>query len=216
MYDSDRNNITNPRHLKSKAEKLAYLQRKMSKKKKGSNNRNKCRIRLTRQYEKLVNTRDDFWHKTSRYYVNKYDAVAVEDMPITNMVHGNLGKHILDASWGKFRQFVSYKAENAGKLYVPVNYRGTTQRCSQCQTEVRKELKDRIHNCPVCGFEVPRDYNSALEVKRLGWIEIQKLHSHRIGQELPESTPVEMLAIPHQRQPASLKQEAPSSKSVRI
>jgi putative transposase len=173
----------------------------MSKKKKGSNNRNKCRIRLARQYEKLTNTRDDFWHKLSRQYVNNYDAIAMEDMPITNMVHINLGKHILDASWGRFRQFVSYKAENAGKLYVPVNYRGTTQRCSQCGETVKKKLKDRIHKCSNCEFVASRDYNSALEVKRLC---LQK-----IGQELSESTPVEMLALPRQRQPASLKQESP-------
>jgi len=202
IYDSEGNKVGNPRHLKNKSEKLAHLQRLMSKKKKGSNNRNKCRIRLVRQYEKLVNTRDDFWHKLSRQYVNNYDAIAMEDMPIINMVHGNLGKHILDASWGKFRQFVSYKAENAGKLYVPVNYRGTTQRCSKCGATVKKELCDREHKCK-CGFVAPRDYNSALEIR--------KLCLQQIGQGLSESTPVEMLALPHQRQLASPKQEAPSN-----
>ena len=201
VYDSDGNKITNPRHLKKKAEKLAHLQRRMSKKKKGSNNRNKWRIRLARQYERLVNTRDDFLHKISRYYVDNYDGIAMEDMQITNMVHNKLAKHILDASWGRFRQFISYKAESAGKLYMPVSYRGTTQRCSQCGVIVKKELCDREHKCSNCGFVVPRDYNSALEIKRLC---LQK-----IGQELSESTPVEMLALPHQRQPASLKQEAP-------
>ena len=201
VYDSDGKQISNPRHLKKQAEKLAFLQRKMSNKKKRSNNRNKWRIRLARQYEKLANTRDDFLHKISRHYVNSYDAIAMEDMPIINMVYNKrLAKHILDASWGRFRQFVSYKAESAGKLYMPVDYRGTTQRCSQCGAKVKKELWDREHKCE-CGFEVPRDYNSALEIKRLC---LQK-----IGQELSKSTPVEMLALPHQRQPASLKQEDP-------
>ena len=189
IYDSDGNKITNPRHLKKKAEKLAHLQRKMSKTKKGSSNRNNWRIKLARQYEKLVNTRDDFLHKTSRYYVNNYDAIAMEDMPIINMVHNKkLAKHILDACWGRLRQFVSYKAENAGKLYVPVNYRGTTQRCSQCGAIVKKELGDREHKCDNCGFIVPRDYNSALEIKRLCLLEIR--------QELPKSTLVEMEALP--------------------
>ena len=199
VYDSDGNKIDNPRNLKKQAEKLAYLQRRMSKKKKSSNNRNKCRIRAARQYEKLTNSRDDFLHKLSRAYINNYDAIAMEDMLINNMVHTKLAKHILDACWGKFRQFISYKAENAGKLYMPVNYRGTTQRCSNCGNEVRKELYDREHKCS-CGLEISRDYNSALEIKRLC---LQK-----IGQELPKSTLVEMKALPLMRQLLSEKQEA--------
>ncbi len=201
IYDSEGNNIPNPRHLKKKADKLSQTQRQLSKKKKGSNNRNKARINLARQYEKLTNSRDDFLHKQSRYYVDNYDAIAMEDMVITNMVHNNLAKHILDSCWGRFRQFVSYKAENAGKLYVPVDYRGTTQRCSQCGEKVKKELKDRMHICPYCGFIAPRDYNSALEIKRLC---LQK-----IGQELPESTLVEMKPLLTCGQVSSEKQEAP-------
>ena len=188
VYDSDSNKIANPRHLKKKAKKLAHLQRRMSRKKKKSNNRNKWRVRLARQYEKLVNSREDFLHKLSRYYVNNYDAIAMEDMPISDMVHNNLAKSILDSCWGKLRQMMAYKAEWAGKLYVPVDYNGTTQRCSQCEGLVPKDLWEREHKCPNCGFEVPRDYNSALEIKRLC---LQK-----IRQELPESTPVEMEALP--------------------
>lgn len=188
IYDSDNNKIESPRHLKKIAERLVHLQRRMSKKKKGSNNRNKARIKLARQYEKLVNIRDDFLHKISRYYVNNYDVIGMEDMTITNMVHGKLAKGILDACWGRLRQFMSYKAENAGKLYMPIDYKGTTQRCSQCGEIVHKELKDREHKCSNCGFAVPRDYNSALEIKRLMLIEI--------GKGLSESTPVEMEALP--------------------
>ncbi len=189
IYDSDNNKIENPRHLKKQAKKLAHLDRKMLKKKKGSKNREKARIKLARQYEKLTNTRDDFLHKISRYYVNNYDAIGMEDMNITNMVHNKkLSKSILDASWGKLRQFMSYKAENAGKLYIPINYRGTTQRCSQCGETVKKGLWDREHKCNNCGFIAPRDYNSALEIRRLMLI--------GIGEELPKSTLVEMEALP--------------------
>ena len=188
VYDSDNNKVTNPRNLKKTAEKLAKEQRRLSRKKKGSKNRIKARFTVARQYEKLVNTRDDFAHKLSRYYVNNYDAIGMEDMPITNMVHNKLSKHILDACWGRLRQFISYKAENAGKLYMPINYKGTTQRCSQCGADNPKELWQREHKCHSCGFEVPRDYNSALEIRKLMLIEI--------GQELPKSTPVEMEALP--------------------
>jgi len=204
IYDSDNNKITNPRHLKKRAEKLAHLQRRLAKKKKGSSNRLKARIRLARQYEKLVNSRDDFLHKVSRYYIDNYDAIGMEDMPIPNMVHNHkLSKSILDASWGKLRQMMTYKAEWAGKLYVSVNHKGTTQRCSQCGEIVPKELWDREHKCSNCGFEAPRDYNSSLEIKRLCL--------EKIRQELPESTLVEMEALPLMRQLPSEKQEAITS-----
>ena len=189
VYDSDNNKVSNPRHLKKKAEKLSKEQRKLSRKIKGSNNRIKARFSVARQSENLVNTSDYFLHKLSRHYVTNYDAIGMEDMPIINMVHNKkLSKHILDACWGRLRQFISFKAENAGKLYVPINYRGTTVRCSQCGADNPKELWQREHKCHSCGFEVPRDYNSALEIKRLTII--------KIGQELPELTPVEMEALP--------------------
>lgn len=171
----------------------------MSKKKKGSNHRNNWRTKLARQYERLTDSRNDFMHKTSRYYVDNYDAIAMENLVITNMVHSKLGKNILDSGWGRLRQFMYYKAENAGKLYIPVDYRGTTQRCSQCGDKVHKELKDREHRCS-CGFIAPRDYNSALEIKRLC---LQK-----IGQELSESTHMEMRPILSE-QVSSVKYEAP-------
>ncbi len=185
VYDSDGNAIKNPRHLKMYQEQLSKLQRRMSMKKKRSINKNKQRIKVARLYEKITNVRNDFLHKLSCYYVNNYDAIGMEDM-LMSLKKDIFAKSKADASWGKFRQFIAYKAESAGKLFVPVPYRGTTQRCSQCGEIVHKELQDREHICS-CGFTAPRDYNSALEVKRLCL--------KKIGQELPESTPVEMEAL---------------------
>ncbi len=188
VYDSEGNAVKNPRHLDKYKEQLAKLQRQLSRKNKKSINRNKERIRVARVHEKIVNCRNDFLHKLSRYYVDNYDAIGMEDMPMT-FKNDIFAKSKQDASWGKFRQFIAYKAESAGKLFVPVPYRGTTQRCSQCGQKVHKELWDREHKCP-CGFIAPRDYNSALEIKRLTLKKIE------IGRELPESTPVEMKTLP--------------------
>jgi len=139
---------------------------------------------VAKQYEKIKNTRNDFLHKLSRYYVDNYDAIGIEDLQICNMVYNkHLSKSILDASWGKFKQFISYKAERAGKIVVPVNHKGTTQRCSQCGNKVEKKIWNRKHKCLSCNFETPRDYNSALEIKRLMLIEI--------GQGLSEFKPAE-------------------------
>ncbi|MBU2638392.1 MAG: transposase [Nanoarchaeota archaeon] len=188
VYDSEGNAVKNPRHLNKYKEQLAKLQRQLSKKKKKSINRNKQRIKVARMHEKIANSRNDFLHKLSHYYVSNYDAIGMEDMLMT-FKSDIFAKSKSDASWGKFRQFIAYKAESAGKLFVPVPYKGTTQRCSQCGETVHKELWDREHNCP-CGFIAPRDYNSALEIKRL------MLKKLEIGQELPKSTSAENRALP--------------------
>lgn len=186
VYDSDGNSTKNPRHLKQNEERLIHIQRLLSRKKKGSNNRAKWCIRVARQHERITNIRNDFLHKLSHHYITNYDAVGMEDMTMT--VEGDVfAKSKMDASWGKLRRMIAYKAEMAGKLFVPIETRGTTQRCSQCQTIVPKHLWDRMHNCPICGFVAPRDYNSALEIKRLALIEI--------GWDTAESTHREMEAL---------------------
>ncbi len=201
LWDSDNHITHNPKYLNKYAEQLARCQRRMSHKKKASNNKNKFRIKLARRYEKLANTRIDFIHKITRYYADNYDAIGMEDIDYSKMAKGQFGKSFLDACCGSIRQHMAYKVESTGGLFVAVNHRGTTIRCSQCQTEVRKEIWEREHNCPKCGISIPRDYNSALEIKRLT---IEK-----IGQELSESTPEKMIALHCKVQQSSMSQEAP-------
>lgn len=188
IYDSDNNSIINPRNLKQREKRLKHLQRLMSSKQKKSNNRNRHRIHLARRYEALSNSRDDFAHKVSRYYANNYGIIAFEDMNISNLSKGMLSKSINDAVLGKIRQYTTYKADNAGGRVVLVKTAGTTIRCSQCGADNPKKLSEREHNCWNCGFVVPRDYNSALEIKRLC---LEKLR-----QELPEGKHLEMEALP--------------------
>lgn len=200
VYDSDNHKTENPKFLKKYEEQLAKCQRRLSKKNIGSENRNKIRKKLARKYEKLTNTRNDFIHKLTRYYSDNYDAVGMEDMPITSMVRGRFAKSLLDACCGKIRQQMRCKVESTGGAFVAVNYRGTTTRCHQCGNEVRKEIRERQHNCPVCGLSVPRDYNSALEIRRLTLREL--------GLERPKKTPEEMGALHQKVQQPSLSQEA--------
>lgn len=188
LWDSDNVKTPNPKYLNKYAKQLASCQRKMSHKKKGSNNRNKFRIRLARRYEKLTNVRTDFIHKVTRYYADNYDAVGMEDIDYSKMAKGQFGKSFLDSCCGKIRQQMLYKVESTGGRFVAVDYKGTTIRCNQCQTRVEKELWERMHNCPTCGISIPRDYNSALEIKRLALI--------KLGLERPESTLEEMKALP--------------------
>ena len=103
LTDSEGRQIENPRLYEKTLERIRIEQKRLSKKKKGSKNYEKQRKKLAKKYEKLVNQRDDFLHKLSRFYVENYDVICVENLNIRNMVrNGNLAQKILDASWGKF------------------------------------------------------------------------------------------------------------------
>ena len=128
LTDSDRRQIENPKFYEKTIQKIKQLQKNLSRKQKDSKNREKARVKLAKAYEKLVNQRKDFLHKLSRYYVNNYDVIVVEDLHIKNMVRNhNLAQKILDASWGEFMQMLSYKAESASRIVKRVNPRGTSE-----------------------------------------------------------------------------------------
>ena len=149
LSDSDGRQIENPKFYEHSLERVQKAHRALSRKKKVSKNRAKARVKLARAYEEVVNQRDDFLHKLSRFYINNYDVICIENLNIEGMVRNhNLAGKILDASWGKFLQMLSYKAENAGRVLVKVNPRGTS-----------KEYK---HG------ELDRDYNATLNILERG------------------------------------------------
>jgi putative transposase len=161
---SDGNVIPNPRISR---EQVAKCQRKHSKKK-----TEKTRRALQKSWKRLVNRREDFTHKLSRFLVNKYDCIVVEDLNIQRMVtsdktNRNLNREVMDATWNSFIQKLIYKAESAGKRVVKVDPAYTSQRCSQCGEIVAKDLSVRIHSCPTCNLTIHRDLNAALNIKAL-------------------------------------------------
>jgi len=128
LTDSDGRQIENPKFYEKTLERIRVAQHWLSRKKKSSKNYEKQRIKLAKLYEKLTNQRDDFLHKLSKFYVSNYDVICVENLNIGNMVRNhNLAQKILDASWGKFLQLLSYKAASAGKVVVKVDPRGTSE-----------------------------------------------------------------------------------------
>ena len=91
----------NPKYYGRTLERIRVIQHWLSRKKRGSRNYEEQRLKLARLYERLVNQRDDFLHKLSRFYVNNYDVICVENLNIKNMVRNrSLAQKILDASWG--------------------------------------------------------------------------------------------------------------------
>ncbi len=184
LTDSDGNVVENPRFLEEKEEKLKKEHRNLSRKEKGSKNREKQRVKLGKAYEKLVNCRRDFIHKLTTAYVESYDTIILEDLNIDEMCEGSrYAKSNLSASWGLFKELLLYKAESAGVEVVLVDPKGTTQECNQCGSVVPKRIWNREHKCPECGFETTRDHNSALNIKKRGL--------NKLGRGQAESTPVD-------------------------
>lgn len=166
---SDGTIIDNPRFYRKTEKRLGGLQRNLSRKKKGGNNRNKARLKVARLHEKIQNQRRDFLHKASRMIADKYETVYVEDLKIQNLVRNrHLSKSISDAGWGDFTRMITYKELQSGGRIVYVNPRNTTQNCSQCGELVKKTLSDRIHECPYCGLKMDRDLNASRNILRIG------------------------------------------------
>jgi len=164
---SDGEQIKSPQFLRKSEEKLKRKQRDVSKKKRGSNRRRKAVRELARLHEKITNQRRDYAHKQSRRLVNEYGLIAFEDLNIQGMIQNHrLAKSIADSGWNGLVQFVTYKAESAGRRVVLVNPYLTSQRCSNCGEIVKKRLAVRVHQCS-CGYVADRDENAAINILQL-------------------------------------------------
>lgn len=144
---------------------LKYLQRQVSRRKKGSNRRRKAVKLLAVVHERVANQRKDIAHKVSHELISNYDLIAHENLQVKNMVQNkHLAKSISDAGWSTLFQFLHYKAENAGRSVIAVPPAFTSQICSSCGALVPKKLSERWHNCPHCGLSIQRDVNAALNI----------------------------------------------------
>lgn len=162
---SNGESVTNPRYLVKSEKRIKLLQRRLSRKVKGSANRRKSRFRLAKQHLKVSNIRADFLHKLSRKIVKSFSFIAVEDLQIKNMVKNHaLAKSISDASWSCFMQMLEYKAVTSGSNFVKVNPRDTSKTCSKCGNIQEMPLAIREFLCLKCGFACHRDLNSAYNI----------------------------------------------------
>lgn len=163
--------ILNPRIGKRTKKEVRIRQRALARCRIGSKRRGKVKSNLIRTHEKIANIRRTFLHQQSAALVKQYGVIIVEDLRIKNMVKNhNLARSIHDASWGKFIEMLTYKAESANGKVIKVNPRNTSQICSGCGVIVPKKLKDRIHNCPDCGLSMDRDENAAVNILSRGGI----------------------------------------------
>lgn len=167
--DSDGNTVENPRHLRKSEKRLKRMQRRASKKVKGSKNRRKAVKRLGKAHLKVQRQRRDFAVKAARCVVKSADFVVLEDLQIRNMVKNHhLAKSISDAAWGDFRRWVEYFGKVFGVATVAVAPHYTSQNCSNCGETVKKSLSTRTHICPHCGHVQDRDHNAAINILKKG------------------------------------------------
>ena len=161
--------ISNPRFFQQGEKVLAKAQRKLSKLVKGTPKRRRQGKVIAKIHQRISNQRKDFCHKASNKIVESYQYICVEDLNIKKMIERSyLAKSITDASWNQFRQFLTYKAAEAGRKLGLVNPAYTSQDCNRCGYREEKKLSERMHCCSQCGYRVTRDFNAAQNILALG------------------------------------------------
>jgi len=161
----------NPRHTARYAARLAKAQRRLSRKKLGSKNRAKARLKVARIHAKIADCRMDRLHKLSRRLINENQVVCVESLAVKNLIRNpKLSKAIADVGWGELVRQLEYKGEWAGRSIAQIDrWYPSSKRCSSCgHTVASLPLQIRSWTCPECGTEYDRDVNAALNIKAAG------------------------------------------------
>lgn len=168
---SDGEKIDGIQAFRESEKRLAVLQKRQSKKQKGSKNNNKARMKVARMHERIANQRSDFQHKLSRALVDNHDAIVVESLNISGMVKNHhLAKSISDAGWAEFIRQIKYKSGWSGKTVVEIGqWEPSSKTCHCCGYKLDKlSLDIREWACPKCGSVHDRDINAAINIKALG------------------------------------------------
>lgn len=166
--DSNANAVSNPKYLEKSIRKLIREQRKLSRKQKGSNNRNKQRVQVALVHEKITNQRNDFLQKQSTKLIRENQTICIEDLKVKNMMRNHkLAQHIGSVSWSKFFDMLAYKSVWYGNdiVKVPTLY-PSSQTCSCCgyKNPRVRNLSVRNWECPECHTKHDRDTNASINI----------------------------------------------------
>lgn len=172
VITSDGYKYKNKRYTKTYAKKLKENQKHLSRKVNGSNRYNKQRLKVANLYKKITNSRLDNLHKVSTELIKKYDIIILEDLNIKGMIKNHkLSKHIADASWSKFIEFLTYKAEWNDKTIVKIDRFFPSSKTCNCCGYINQNLKldTREWACPSCSSKLDRDLNASINILKEGY-----------------------------------------------
>ena len=161
--------IPNPKYYCQEQAKLARLQRQLSRKQKGSNRRNKARIKVARCHRRIANLRSNTLHQATTYLCKNHAHVVVEDLNVSGMLANHkLAKAIADCSFYEFRRQLEYKSKKFGsQLTIIDRWYPSSKTCSSCGNVQDMSLRERRYDCHSCGISIDRDLNASINISRL-------------------------------------------------
>jgi putative transposase len=171
LTTSEGEKVANPRHFNRLHKKLRQVQKELSRKQKGSNNRSKARFKVAQIQGKIVDSRKDFLHKLTSQLVRENQTIAVEDLAVKNMVKNpKLARSISDAAWGELVRQLDYKCQWYGRTLVKIDrWFPSSKRCGYCGHIIEKlSLSVREWTCPKCNTTHDRDINAARNILAVG------------------------------------------------
>ena len=176
MTFSNGDSIVSPQYFKKMLDKLAWEQRKLSKKQKGSKNKEKQRKKVAKIYQKITDQRKDFLHKTSTELVkdSQFACFCIEDLNLQGMKK-LWGRKVSDLGWNMFTSMLSYKAMREGKIFKKIGrFEASSQICHHCGHRQKMPLDVRVYKCQKCGIIINRDLNAAINIRNFALRDIFK------------------------------------------
>ena len=157
-----------PRSLRRAEKRRKEAQRNLSRKEKGSSNRNKARVKVARAHTRVAEARREFHHQLSTQLISENQAIAAEDWTVKGLARTRLAKSVHDAGWSAFVAMLEYKAARYGRTFVKIGrFEPTSQVCLRCGVkDVPKPLSVRVWTCSACGALLDRDINAAVNVAK--------------------------------------------------
>lgn len=168
---SDGTSIENPKWIRNNEKQLNKLQKQLSKKQKGSNNRNKLRIRLAKKHEQIKNQKQDFLHNITTKIINENQIIILEDLNVSGMMKNHkLAKSIQELGLYEMRRQLEYKSSWYGRELVFIDrFFPSSKTCSCCGWKNNNlKLSDREFICEECGLVIDRDENAAINIENEG------------------------------------------------
>ena len=207
---SEGETFENKHFKKSVSDRLKKLQRQLSRKQKGSNNRNKARLKLAKLNKRINDSKLNYLHEVTNTLINENQVICIEDLNVKGMVKNHrLAESISEMNFGEFVRMLEYKASWYDRVVVKVDrFYPSSKTCNHCGY-IKKDLKlsDRRWICPICGEIIDRDYNAACNIRDKG-IEIL------VGNRIPELTLVEN-PLMDERSATNLKSNDSSKQEVK-